>query len=111
MGTIHHHAVLATTWDEKRVDALKVWIESREWRAHFLIGPAVMNGYITVALVPDGSKEWWDTSIDGDLLRAAFIERLKKDAHEDGSNPWDFVEVEYGELGTRVVTGNCLEPA
>ena len=27
--------------------------------------------------------------------------------YDDGSNPWSFVEVGYGEFGQKVLRGNC----
>ena len=56
--------------------------------------------------LPDGSKEGWDTSNQGDDLRQRFIEELAKDNFNDGSSPWDWVEVGYGEYGQKVLRGN-----
>lgn len=45
MGMIHHHAVIATTWDDKRFKAVLEWMAAEELTARFVSGPAVINGY------------------------------------------------------------------
>jgi hypothetical protein len=116
MGTIQHHAVIATTWSEGQVQRIRDWVatlpelDSLSWscavKDRFAFSPAVMNGYVTVTLCPDGSKEGWEDSDEGDNLRALFIQELKKADYEDGSNPWAIVEVGYGEYGAHVVWTN-----
>jgi hypothetical protein len=96
MGTIQHHAIVATTWDDDVFLAMLEWIRNRteDTRKLFKVGEGWMNGYSTVVLIPDGSKEGWPESGRGDNLRDFFIDRLKEDDHR-----WDWVEVTYGELG------------
>jgi hypothetical protein len=45
-----------------------------------LVGPvaAITNGDASFAFLPDGSKEGWDTSDEGDAHRAAFIALCRK---------------------------------
>jgi len=45
------------------------------------------NGYSHFMVAPDGSKEGWDTSDEGDVLRERFI---------CGLDQVDYIEVEYG---------------
>jgi hypothetical protein len=73
----------------------------------FLFGQKEINGITTIVMVPDGSKEGWPESVVGDLLRNLFIRELEKADYDDGSNPWSFVEVGYGEFGQKVLRGNC----
>ncbi len=110
MGVENHNAVLATTWDEKRVDALVLWISGLDDNEQglFVFSESQINGYSTIILVPDGSKEGWDDSDKGDSLRGKFIARLREDEWEDGSSPWDWIEVGYGEYGQKVLRGNCV---
>jgi hypothetical protein len=105
MGTIQHHTVVATTWDETRIERLKAWIVEMvapNWRSSFVFGPVLMNHCQTVMLVPDGSKEGWGVSDAGDVLRRAFEEWLNSEAYEDGSNAWAWIAVSFGEMGTHV---------
>jgi hypothetical protein len=59
--------------------------------------PAAMNGARTFLVAPDGSKEGWTLSDEFDSRRAAFIEWLREQAHEDGSTPLQWVEVQYAD--------------
>ena len=72
----------------------------------FVEAYAPVNGMVTVILAPDGSKEGWSDSDTGDRLREEFIEYLGTYNYEDDSSPWDWVEVEYGEYGQKVLRGN-----
>lgn len=109
MGLIQHNAVIATTWSDERFNAVMGWLNNlpAEHRSLFVFAKGLVNSYQTIVLAPDGSKEGWDTSGEGDKLRAAFIARLREDDYGDGSNPWDFVDVAYGELGAKVEATNC----
>ena len=112
MGTINHNAILATTWDDKRYRAMLKWVRKNVSEdQNFLVvskNPRItLNGYKTIVLIPDGSKEGWDTSDEADELRQRFIERLTSDNYEDGSSSWDWIEVGYGEYGQKVLQGNC----
>jgi hypothetical protein len=64
-----------------------------EWQ-HLLIGPidSATNGYQIFVFLPDGSKEGWGTSDDGDLYRERFLQ-LFSWAYEDGSSPFDVLVV------------------
>lgn len=109
MGLIQHNAVIATTWNDERFIAVLGWLNGLppEHRPLFVVGKGITNSYQTIALLPDGSKEGWDTSDRCDALRAAFMERLREDNYEDGSSPWAFADVSFGELGAKVEATNC----
>jgi len=109
MGIINHNAVLATTWSEEHYKSISIWISERSVNEQmlFLFGNNFVNGARTIVLIPDGSKEGWVESDKGDALRRSFIERLEEDKYEDGSSPWDWIEVGYGEYGQKVLRGNC----
>lgn len=115
VGTVNHNAVVATTWDKVRFSAVQEWVAALEvrsvatgadFRTLFAFAPSVANGCNTVVLAPDGSKEGWPDSEDGDRLREAFIRRLEEDAYSDGSSSWKWIEVSFGEFGQSIVRGN-----
>lgn len=108
MGAENNNAVLATTWNDKAVARIKEWIDAQpaEWRSLFAVVAAISNGKTTVVLCPDGSKEGWETSDVGDDLRRRFIAELAGDDYEDGSSPWEWVEIGYGEYGQKILRGN-----
>ncbi len=106
MGTIQHHAVIATT--PFRDKFKEVWKRTKEMEGHFVKGKAQINGYRTIVLMPDGSKEGWIVSNAGDEARDAFIALLESYAL-DGGNYWDYVEVSWGEMGSHTPRGSDLE--
>lgn len=106
MGVQNHNAIIATTWDNDFADLLQGWIGTRP--DCFIRSRPTVNGYQTFVMFPDGSKGGWPESETGDLLRDEFVERLAKDDYEDGSSPWDWVEVGFGECGQKVLRGNCI---
>lgn len=83
MGTIIHRAVIAEmpVWPPERrgetMSKLERWRASlpEEWRA-LVVGPvkAIVNHFEWVLFLPDGSKEGWDISGEGDKRRAEFLE-------------------------------------
>jgi hypothetical protein len=56
-----------------------------------------VNGYTSFLVSPDGSKEGWAESEEGDNRRATFIEWLRSKRYEDGSSPYSWAEVLYGD--------------
>jgi hypothetical protein len=93
MGTIHHHAIVVTGWDDSLDKAHKAASEIFRWVSP--ISPEVTNGYRSFFIPPDGSKEWWNESEEGNTRRLAFMRLLE--VNQD----WyvEAVEVGYGELG------------
>lgn len=92
MGTIIHHAIIATTCtdDFSELVALvgekgKCWVSDRG-----------LNGYLTFFLAPDGSKEHWPQSDAGNVLRNDVITWLSCD---DFYGEW--CEIAMGELPGR----------
>lgn len=109
MGIINHNAIIATTWKNDEYERLKKWIKKfqPEDRILFLTGGPTCNGYLTVVMIPDGSKEGWPESDAGDVLRDEFVTELEKSKHDDGSSPWDYIEVGFGEYDQKILDGNC----
>lgn len=110
MGIMNHNAVIATTWSSEKADILQKWIEKLtkdEQRFIVRVEETLTNGYHTFIIVPDGSKEGWEDSNNGDRLRELIIMRLSKDNYNDNSSPWDWVEIGFGEYGQKVLNGNC----
>jgi hypothetical protein len=94
VGYIAHDAVLVTGYRSASVEVpdLEAFRASLpEPFRQLVIGPidAAVNGYVTFAFLPDGSKEWWGTSDDADTARSAFVSLF------DASR-WDVVAVRWG---------------
>ncbi len=109
MGDMNHNVVIATTWKDEEMDRLSAWINSLGGtlgRELFVFAQRTMNGTRSIIMVPDGSKEGWLESDDGDSLRESFILELEKRNFSDGSSPWSWVEVGFGDYGQKVLQGN-----
>lgn len=88
MGYIEHNAVVVVCFDcppEKPapdVEGFRATLPDEF--ARLLIGPitAAVNGDLTYCFLPDGSKEGWTTSNEGDEYRRSFVE-LFRDCYAD----------------------------
>ena len=109
MGVQNNECVIATTWDEKVIPLVRDWISTLadDEQSVFVIVDSVVNEKTTIFMGPDGSKKGWDTAIRFEKVRDAFIEFLTSFDYDDESNPFDFIEVGYGEYGQKVLRGNC----
>ena len=109
MGVKNNECVIATTWSKNDMQKVKDWVDelSRDDQSLFCFIPSLVNNKITLFLAPDGSKKGWDTAEHGEALRNLLIELLKTFDDDDGSNPFEWVEVGYGEFGQEVLRGNC----
>ena len=95
MGYIRHHAIVVTT---SFSDVLQE-ARARALLTGCLVTPVVeghANGYATFCVVPDGSKEGWETSLNGDEARDAFVEWLRAQQWEFGDPKLEWAEVWYG---------------
>lgn len=103
MGTIHHNAIIATGYEED-VPKFQQWLASYDGERPnpIAVTEQATNGYQTIIIAPDGSKEGWGTSNNGDAFRAAVIDYLKS-----CDDAWDWVEIGYGEFGADVSQTNC----
>lgn len=107
MGVISHNAVIATTWNESEVGKAKEFISGcGDCSGLFCVNVSRVNGCFTIVLCPDGAYESTDISDNGDELRRSFISFLNERKYPDGSSPWKWVEVKYGELGQEVKGNN-----
>jgi hypothetical protein len=90
MGTLKEHAIIVTGYYGDHIDEAhaKATYHRLDDRGD-----------------PDGSKEGWDTSDEGDNARDEMVQWLRAQAYNDGSSPFSWVEVQYGdECGKRTRT-------
>lgn len=95
MGYVRNHAILVTgTYgdyiDRAHAEAKRIfpWVSE--------IHKAPVNDSRSFFIPPDGSKEGWTDSHEGDAQRCAFKKWLKAIRDERGWSPIDWVEVFYG---------------
>jgi hypothetical protein len=90
MGYVRHNAIIATAWQEGAAEALVAYAAGIG--ADAIAGPEVINGYRTVVVVPDGSKEGWSNSNEGDERRQKIRAWLESEKYY-----WEWAEVAYGD--------------
>lgn len=96
MGYIRDHAIVIVSaygdWiDKAQVEAWTIfpWVSG--------VSPEAVNGSRSFFIPPDGSKEGWTASDDGDDRRQRFITYLRSICYEDGSCPLKWVEVRVSD--------------
>ncbi len=92
MGYMQHHAILVTTYRQSLAEMARAKAQEifgEEFST--LVSEPVTNGYHSFAIFPDGSKEGWQDSDQGERYRADFISWLK--AHDE----YGWVLVQYGD--------------
>ena len=92
MGYVRHNAIIATGWQGEAVDALVAY--ATNLGAEVLRGAEQINGYITACITPDGSKEGWPSSKEGDAQRKKIREWLN--AADSRGQYFEWCEVVYG---------------
>lgn len=100
MGYIRHHAIIVTCCDHLKLltkirDSIRHNESDRVPVSDIMNSP--INGYASFTIYPDGSKEGWETSTNGDLARKGIINLLDKFRFCDGSSFLSWVEVQYGD--------------
>ncbi len=91
MGYIRHHAIVVTGWDAAQLATAHEKADDLGMRPSAIIR-SHMNGYETFLVPPDGSKEGWDESDDGDKSRKTFTRWMSEEA------PYlAWVVVQYGD--------------
>lgn len=104
MGYMRHHAIVLTSWSTEHLNNA----HNKATDLGMLVTPitkGAVNGYRSFLVAPDGSKEGWDESEDGDRRRTDLVEWLESQRTEDGGTYIDWVEVQFGDEGgdTRVI--------
>lgn len=94
MGYMRHHAIVVSGLTQDDMPGI-VLAKAREIFGEDQIGKpvyATTNGYWTLLVPPDGSKEGWDVSNNGNTNRDTFIAFLKTMWHYV-----EWVEVQYAD--------------
>ena len=115
MGHIKHHAIVVTSWqnehlEEARQKAIEIFeknFENEPYEKPYAkkliseITEGLTNGINSFFIAPDGSKEGWETSNNGNNARKEFLDWLQNE--ED--NYCDYVEISFGgdEHKTKII--------
>lgn len=112
MGYMRHNAMIVTCYDPELLRRAHD-VAHRLFREEDVLGDRVaevtpitgvsVNGYQSFMVAPDGSKEGWSKSDQGDQARAEFVAWLNAAVEEDWY--FDWVEVQYGDddLETKII--------
>jgi hypothetical protein len=110
LKNIRHHTIAITSADRAVLETLRMQIiniykeKMEAKKGAQLVSPLVeslINNFCTFYIAPDGSKEGYDASEDGDVIRKLIIELINKLKQLDGENPVRFVEVFFGDDTTK----------
>ena len=109
MGVENNECVVATTWNLDAMNEIKerVMTLSEQEQSLFAFLSSIVNSKETLFLGPTGSKKGWSQDKQGEALRDKLITWLNEFEYEDGSSPFEWIEVGYGEFGQKVLRGNC----
>lgn len=97
MGYIKHHAIVVTSYKDEAINLAHAKAKDIFNQKVSEILESEMNSYKSFFIPPDGSKEGWEDSEKGDYQRKMFVDWIKEQNEEDGSNSLDFCEFFYGE--------------
>jgi len=95
MGYMRHHAIVVTSWDRERLDEAHAEA-SRIFADVTSIATGTAEGYQSFLIPPDGSKEGWRESDEGDDRRHEFLAWLEIRRY-DGDARLQWVEVQFGD--------------
>jgi hypothetical protein len=111
MGYIRHHAIVVVSYNDALIEAAHAQANDVGCEVTEIVGPTV-NGFRSFMIAPDGSKEGWGDSHDGDARRNAWVEWANKQRYEDGSSSLTWSEIVVGDDdGDSHVVRHTYQPA
>lgn len=95
MGYVRHNAMVITSSDSRAIETVET---EAKLIGLTVVGPgeSELNGYRTILIAPDGSKEGWTDSDDGDTRRDQLRKFMSSMRYSDGSSPLEWFEAQYG---------------
>lgn len=100
MGYMRHHTIVVTSWDDELAITAHAQAEEVFTETACVVSaltPPATNGFRSFFVAPDGSKEGWTASNEGDEARSVFVEWMDSQRYSDGSTSLDWVEVQFGD--------------
>ena len=107
MGYMLHHFMVVESWNSALINVAHAKALEIFGRPVSEILESTTNNVRSFYVPPDGSKEGWGESAEGDDRRARFAAWCREQAHEDGSTSLKWVEVALGadsEEDTKIVS-------
>jgi len=97
MGYIKHHGIAVTSSINELIKEAHAQAKSIFKERTSEILNSKTNGYKSFFIAPDGSREGWEESNNGNHQRETFVKWINEQAYEDGINSISFCEFFYGE--------------
>ena len=103
MGYMRHHIIVLTGSEPEITTARDKAVGLFSYAAVSPLMLSTANAYLSFVVTPDGSKEGWGASEEGDNNRAAFIAWLRTEhsypecEDDPGGCRVDWVEVQFGD--------------
>jgi len=105
MGMIQHKGLIVTICIEKNLKMLEKFLNDSN--VYYLQSESLTNGYVTFVIPQSGSKVGWEEHNNHVTIIEKIINYIESLNYEDGSNSFDYIEVEYGEFGSKINNCNC----
>ena len=96
MGHVRHKATVVTSWNADLANLAHIKALGF-WKSISPMMESEINGYHSFVIPTSGSKAGWDEENADTACRAEFMTWCRAQAHSDGSNSLQVIEVEYGE--------------
>ncbi len=97
MGYMCHHAIIVSSYDHDKLLAKAHEVAVGIFPHVSNIVPHIKNGGGSFFVPPDGSKEGWPDSDEGDKRRAQFVKWLQEQCYDDFSTSLPWIEVQYAD--------------
>ena len=104
-----HDAIVVSSFEDA---AIKRAVGKAKEIGLEVLGPSsnAFNGYLTILICPDGSKEGWPESNASDHRRAEFLQWLDGERYADNSSSFDWVAIAYsGDDWEAKITAHAWE--
>lgn len=113
MGFVSHEAIIVTANDS---DTKRAHRKAKSLGLRCTsVAVSEWNDYSSFLVIPDGSKEGLLCASDAAEKRELFMDWLDRQEYEDGSTPFEYVEVHYtnddGRCYAEAKRTSCVEPA
>lgn len=97
MGDERAHAIIVSSWNIEKLDIAHKKATGIFGQQCSGIVSGTINGVNAFFIGPDGSKEGWPESDEGDRRRAEFVAWLIQQEYSDSSNALTWAEVQYAD--------------
>lgn len=119
MGIVSHHCIVVASWDENALAgahqlARKTFrpLVAETNPQSEIVSPIIsspVNGWTSFYIAPDGSKEGWEESDQGNEMRETFIKWLDSQRYSDGSFRFSWFECVFGSEVTKSFALTMIE--